>query len=132
MVTQHSEQFDKIAKACGNRYKAVRWLARRTLELEEQTKDYHIAESKMITWALTGKCPYSDSQLAMRKHIYEIDNLSEILEFVLDDEISNSVRTFYILSVKNKKLTLCDNYELGENRLERVNILLRMAWYNFK
>lgn len=125
-------EFNKLAEACGNRYVAVKWLSKQARKLYKEKSCYKISESKMITWALTGKCPYSDSQLAMRKHVCEIDNLSEILEFVSDKEISNSVRTFYILSVKNKKLTLCDNYELGENRLERVNILLRMAWYNFK
>lgn len=125
-------EFEKLAEACGNRYAAIKWLSKQTRKLYKEKSCYKISEAKMLTWALTGKCPYSDSQLALRKHIYEIDNLSEILEFVTDKEVINSVRTFYILSVRNKKLTLCDTNDLGENRLARVNILLRMAWYNFK
>lgn len=132
MEIQHSEQFEKIAKACGNRYTAIKWLARRTRELEEKTKDYHIAESKMITWALTGQCPYSDVQLERRKHLAKVDHLSEILEFVTDKEVKDEVITFYKLSVRQKGLQLCDRVELGSSRLSRINILLRMAWYHFK
>lgn len=123
--------FDRIEEACGSRYVAIQWLTKETRRLEELTKHYNIPESKMITWALTGECPYSDVELEIRRRPTLLDRVDDLLEFVDDYEVKQQVRTFYKLSVKNKGLTLCDRVELGESRLSRVNILLRMAWNNF-
>ena len=131
MEIQRLIEFNKIEEACGSRYVAIQWLTRETRRLEELTKNYNIPESKMITWALTGICPYSNFQLECRKRPKQIDHLDELLEFVLDDEVKGAVCTFYKLSVRRKRLLLCDRVELGESRLSRVNILLRMAWNNF-
>ena len=130
MEIQRLIEFNKIEEACGNRYVAVQWLTRETRRLEKITKDYNIPESKMITWALTGYCPYSIHQLECRKRPDHLDHLDELLEFVLDEKVKEAVCTFYKLSVKHKRLILCDLADLGESRVSRVNILLRMAWNN--
>lgn len=125
-------EFEKLAEACGNRYVAIQWLSRESRKLFEENKDYRILESKMLSWALTGECPYSETQLARRKFVNKLDNVDELLEYVTDEEVEQEVRTFYKASVKNRKLILCDRDDLGRSRLSRVNILLRMAWANFK
>lgn len=132
METQHTiSEFERLADACGNRYFAIQWVTKLTRKLEEHTKNYNIPESKMITWALTGQCPYSDFEFDQRKRPDLLDRVNDLLEFVSDDEVKQEVRTFYKLSVKHRKLTLCDRVDLGRSRLSRVNILLRMAWNNF-
>lgn len=123
--------FQKIEEACGSRYVAIQWVVKETRRLEHLTRHYNIPESKMITWALTGQCPYSKNQLQYRKISKKTDHLDDLLEYVLDEEVKQQVFTFYKLSVKSKRLQLCDRVDLGESRLSRVNILLRMAWNHF-
>lgn len=132
METQYTTtDFDKLEKAFGNRYAAVMWLAEETRRLENLTKRYNIPESKMITWALTGKCPYSDLEMELRKKPKLNDKLDLILEYVTDTEVKDAVKLNYKLSVRNRRLILCNNADLGEHRVVRVNILLQMAWNNF-
>ena len=126
-------EFNKLADACGSSYAAVRWLSKESRRLGVENSCYHILESKLLTWALTGKCPYTRSQLAFRKLAWREhqDDLEDILEFVSDEDVADLVRSNYSKSVKNRHLTLCDHADLGESRLNRANILLRMAWYQF-
>lgn len=131
METQYTVEFDKLEEACGSRYVAIQWLTKETRRLEDLTKDYNIPESRMISWALTGQCPYSDLELQHRKRPDKLDKVGELLEYVTDVEVKQQVILCYKQSVRNKGLKLCDNHDLGEYRLSRVNILLRMAWNNF-
>ena len=57
---------DELSQKCGNKYLAVKFLAKAARKLGEEKKDYHISESKLLQWVLTGQCPYSDAQLEMR------------------------------------------------------------------
>lgn len=131
METLNLCEFNKLAEACGNRYVAIKWLSSETRRLFAKNRNYSLLESRVLTWALTGTCPYSRFELERRNISHKVDHIDELLEFVLDEDVCNEVRTFYKISVKNKQLTLCDRVDLGESRLERTNILLRMAWYNF-
>lgn len=128
MGIQDLTRFSILAEACESRYVAVRWLAKASRQLSAEYIDYELLESKLLTWLITGECPYTVYEMDMRKLLKRVDALDDLLEYVTDEEVETQVRLFYKKSIKNKKLTLCDKDDLGSSRLSRVNILLRMAW----
>lgn len=133
MVTTEFEAFNKIEQACGNRYMAIMLLAKAARNLGNKFHSACICESKLIQWILTGSCPYSKSKLETRKIISEtIDDIEDQLEFVDDEIVRQEVIKQYKQSIKNKRLTLCNNTDISEGKTARINILLRMIWYHFK
>lgn len=128
MGIQDLSRFNILSEACGSRYVAVRWLAKAARQLGTEYSDYELLESKLLTWLITGQCPYTTYEMDMRKLLRKVDTIDDLLEYVTDEEVEEQVRLFYRKSIRNKRLTLCDNDDLGSSRLSRVNILLRMAW----
>ena len=130
MVTEDLYRFEQIANSVGNRYSAVQYIALQARKLGIAKRDYHIFESKLIQWVLTGSCPYTESEMERRRIASDYDGLSALLEWVDDKEVNKEVRTLYSESVRNRRLTYCERTDLSKGKVTRVNILLRMAWYS--
>ena len=130
MVIDDLYNFDKLVEACGNRYLAVMFLSESARKLGEEKKEYHISESKLLQWVLTGHCPYSEAQLELMKEKRSNEGLDTILCWVTDKQVTNEVRFLYKKSVRNHKLTYSNNTNLSASKCDRVNILLRMIWYS--
>lgn len=132
MEILNNAQFNEFAEACGNRYLALQLFSEAVRKLESQYAECRIPESKFLTWVLTGQAPYSESKLEYRRYMNskasEIDN---ILCQILDKRISDKVTLYYKRSVRNRHLTLCEDDKLSQPELDKINILLRMIWYNF-
>ena len=132
MVTNDLKKLHKIEEACGNRYLAINMLSKSTRNLSNKTKDYHLLDSKLLEWVITGNAPYSTEILELRKLRYStIDDLEDILLEVSDEEVVEAVKHSYSVSINNRKLTLCTDSSLSKAKQSRANILLRMIWYNF-
>ncbi len=129
MFNENLALFNELARACGNRYLAVKFLAQKSRILGKQTEGI-VLESKLISWALTGIQPYDDKELEKRKYFdSDIAQLEDYLCYVDDEEICEQVRKYYKLSVRNKHVTLDASNTLDEYRQMRVNVILRMIWY---
>lgn len=130
MVIDDLYNFDKLVEACGNRYLAVMFISESARKLGQQRKEYRISESKLIQWILTGNCPYTDNQLESMKIKQCDEGVETILCWVSDKEVAKEVKFLYKRSVHNHKLVYSTNTKLGQNRIDRANILLRMIWYS--
>jgi len=129
MLESSLKEFNKLAEACGNRYLAIKYLSHQSRILGHQSKG-SVNESKLISWALTGKCPYSKEELEQRQFIdVDIAELENYLCYVDDKEVATQVRTYYRKSVRNKRIVLDTSQTLDLYRQMRVNIILRMIWY---
>lgn len=130
MVIDDLYTFDELSKSLGSRYLAVTFIAKQSRRLAETNKDYKILESKLIQWVITGNCPYTESQLNSRKIVSNNSEIDELLCWVNDKDVVDEVRRLYKLSVQNRTLIMCENSSLSIGKTNRVNILLRMAWYS--
>lgn len=130
MVTKDFNRFDELAESCGNRYLAVRFIAKYSRSLGKQYHEYHIFESKLIQWVITGRCPYIESDMLKRKIHIDDDKVEDFLSWVTDIEVADEVIKLYKKSVNRKHLLICNNNRLGQSRKSRVNVLLRMLWYS--
>lgn len=129
MNALHFKRFNDLVESCGNRYLAVRLVAQWARGFESQYPDSALMESKLIDWVVTGKCPYSNWELATRHRLDDDDELEELLCGVMDEDIVSEVRKMYKLSVRAGKLLLSTNKQLSVGELTRTNVLLRMVWY---
>ena len=126
------KQFDKIADALGSRYAAVRYVSSLARTRSSESK-YHIQESEAITWILTGKEPKYRKRLYMDPMKYtDVCILEEILEYVDDREICESVSSSYEASLENRHLIYVYQEGLSQSQQARVRILTRMVWYNIE
>ena len=120
----------ELENRCGNRYLAVKFLYSAARKLGKKKKEYHISESKLIQWVISGECPYTDAQLELMRRNTDDDCLNETLSWVSDKEVADRVRMLYRESVRNRRLTYCNDKEVSEGRITRINVLLRMIWYS--
>lgn len=130
MEIKDLDRFRELAESCGNQYLAINLISRWARELGDQYADCQIDESKLLQWVITGHCPYLESELAYRRIRNDDSTLNDILEWVTDNEISDEVRDLYRLSVKQKHIVYCIRADFNQSQIDRVNILLRMAWYS--
>ena len=130
MVIDDLYNFDKLVEACGNRYLAVMFLSESARKLGKIKKEYHLFESKLLQWVLTGQCPYTEIQLESMKERHNSEGLDAILCWVADKQVSDEVRFLYKKSIKNRRITYSTNENLSTSKCDRANILLRMVWYS--
>ena len=130
MVIKELERFQELAESFGNKYLAVKLVSFWARDLGIENKDYHIIESKLIEWVITGKCPYTEKQLERRKVLEDPDGVEEFLCWVSDKRVSDYVKCLYKKSVRCRHLILCqgDN-TLTQGQIRRINILIRMLWW---
>lgn len=130
MVIDDVRRFEEISSVVGNRYQAVNLISKMARKLGRANSDYQISEPQLIQWVLTGECPYTKSQLELRRLVAKNCDLDDILAWVDDLEVCRAVETTYSESLKQRKLLEFIDNGLGTFRTQRVNILLRIAWYS--
>lgn len=119
--------FNKLADQVGNRYLAVKFLARASRNLA-RNYDVCALESELLTWALTGDLPDLTQRKYQSLRSQEIYNLYDTMSYVQDKEVVDTVVEGYKQSVKAHHLLYHQNPSLDEYRQGRANILLRMVW----
>ena len=122
--------FTELSKACGNQYLAVKFIAESARKLGSTNKQYHISESKLIEWVLTGRCPYTEWELQRRLHSFSDKALEDTLCWVSDKQICSMVRRYYKKSLRLHHLNICEDATIPQSKIDRVNVLLRMIWYS--
>lgn len=130
MVTEDLYRFEHLSEKLGNRYLAVRFISSSARSLGVEKKEYHIAESKLIQWILTGHCPYTEKQLQSRRAVSDDDGVDDFLSWVSDQDIVDEVKSLYKSSVKMHSIVYCKNNKFNQGQIDRINILLRMIWYS--
>ena len=134
MWSRDGSAFEQLAERCGNRYLATMYVAKQSRALFHALSEKYsvnLIESHVISWALTGEVP-SIAELHLRpSNSYEIDNILDFLCYIEDEEIKKKVIRQYKLSVKSKHLVYIKEKSMNIYQKDRINILLRMIWYNF-
>ena len=130
MVISDFKLFQEFEKSCGNKYLAVKFIASAARKLGKEKSKYHITESKLIQWVLTGECPYTRAQMEAMYRDPSEDKIDEVLCWISDDAVSNRVRKLYKESIRNRHLIMCEDTNISKSRVDRINILLRMIWFS--
>lgn len=129
-MEQLSQQqaFNKLAEALGSPFAASNYLAKLARKLLIDNNN-QILQSQAITWALTGEKPkYTTHKLNVNlNQMYGID---DILCYIDDKDIHDSVEQSYEKSLKAKHLIYFYSEGLNEYDKGRVRILLRLIWFN--
>lgn len=123
-------EFDALADKLGSTYAAVNYIAKSARQKRKQV-DNRILESEAITWALTGIQP----KLRRVCKVAEwgtLNYLDEVLSYVDDENVAQSVRESYSESAKVHHLIYCYHSDLNESQKSRVRVLTRMIWYNIQ
>lgn len=122
-------EFDQLADKLGSPFSAIHYISQSARKKREEV-DYSILESEAITWVLTGVAP----KLRARHRFNRLSMplIDELLSYVDDEEVSQSVRTSYEESMKAHHLIYHYHNNLDDNRKSRVRILTRMIWYNIE
>lgn len=124
-------KFLDFVEDCGNPYYAVNQI---TAWVRDVLKKYdnHLLASEVISWVVRGEKPISVDRTSdeLDKHIKRVQksNLEELLCYVDDEEVCNSVRMSYECSIKNKELSFIYGNVLDEPRQARIRILMRILW----
>ena len=133
------DSFDELARNIGNRYAAVRFISKQTHKLSIRYH-YEIIDSQLISWILTGIKPKSviryESQIKIENRIRSLSDreitsvLDEILCYVDDSNICDSVRCSIIKSKELHHLIYVYKNIQNESQMARVRILTRMVWHS--
>lgn len=125
------DRFNQLAEVLGSPYAAVNYLANLARKLLIDNNN-QILESQAITWALTGEAPKIERKKITKVDTSNMCGIDEVLCYVDDDEVCESVRNSYHQSLKSHHLIYCYHNSLDEYRKARVRILVRMIWYNIQ
>ena len=124
------QRFNQLVDTLGSPYAATNYLARLARKLLVDN-DNRLLESEAITWALTGEKP----KLHRKRADYSLPSMEivdEVLCYVDDEDVCESVKDSYNKSLQAKHLIYCYSHELTEYQRSRVRILMRMIWYNIQ
>lgn len=124
-------EFDALADKMGSPFAAINYIAK-SARVKRQQVDNRILESEAITWALTGIQPQLRERVHTVDEWYNISYLDEVLSYVDDEQVADSVRESYSESARTHHLIYCYHSSLDESRKARVRVLTRMIWYNIQ
>ena len=127
-----NEHFNEIvSKFNGNRYQAVQYIQKQSRKLLEYT-DNRITDSEAITWVLTGEKPDYESRKTFNEITakYEDAYVDEILCYIDDKQVCESIRLSISKSKKSKNLVYRYAKGLDESKKSRVRVVTRIIWYN--
>lgn len=127
-----NEHFNEIvSKFNGNRYQAVQYIQKQSRKLLEYT-DNRITDSEAITWVLTGEKPDYESRKTFNEITakYEDAYVDEILCYIDDKQVCESIRLSISKSKKSKNLVYRYTKGLDESKKSRVRVVTRIIWYN--
>lgn len=121
------DEFKQLEEKLGSKYLAINYVSTLARKLKKSVDDC-ISESEAITWALTGEKP----EIRKKTNYIDYSSLDEVLCYVDDVDVCESVRMSYMKSLKEKHLLY--RYKEGINYYQkaRVRILVRMVWYNME
>lgn len=128
----YNEHFNEIvSKFNGNRYQAVQYIQKQSRKLLEYT-DNRITDSEAITWVLTGEKPDYESRKTFNEITakYEDAYVDEILCYIDDKQVCESIRLSISKSKKSKNLVYRYTKGLDESKKSRVRVVTRIIWYN--
>lgn len=125
------KEFDALAAALGSPYAAVNYIAKSARKKLKESNN-GILESQAISWVLTGKEPKVHRRMPVYNSSLNIPYVDEVLCYVDDEEVCESVRESYNESLLAHHLIYCYHNNLDEFRKSRVRILTRMIWYNIQ
>ena len=127
-----NEHFNEIvSKFNGNRYQAVQYIQKQSRKFLEYT-DNRITDSEAITWVLTGEKPDYESRKTFNEITakYEDAYVDEILCYIDDKQVCESIRLSISKSKKSKNLVYRYTKGLDESKKSRVRVVTRIIWYN--
>ena len=126
-------RFNVIAEALGSRFAAVNYVSSLARKLCLDTNN-EVLQSQAITWAITGEKPaYTTHKISIDKLNQEYQySLDEVLCYVDNEEVCDSVRLSYNKSLEAHHLIYLYSDGLSEYDKPRVRILLRIIWYNLQ
>lgn len=125
------KEFDALAAALGSPYAAVNYISKAARRKMKQHNNI-ILESEAISWVLTGEEPRARKCKSLYDISHDLPYLEEILCYVDDEDVCESVRESYKESLGAHHLIYCYHNNLDEFRKSRVRILTRMIWYNIQ
>lgn len=127
---EDSRAFQLLVEKFGSTYKATVYLMRKSRMLADKT-DNLILHSEAITWALRGEKPgvLKDLDHLPKRVDYKNLYIDEILSYVDDKDVCQSVRDSFYYSRKAKNLVYIYDKVLEPTRQARVRILVRLIWY---
>lgn len=132
MWIEDKQRFEDLAYKCGNVYLATNYIAKAARQLDSSLP-VHFLESNLLSWALYGHYPPKSAVSArINNSDPDIASLEDYLCYVDDEDVCKSVRECYRKSIQSRHLVYCTNKQLNSYQLERVNIILRMIWYQFE
>lgn len=125
------DQLKPFIKLCGNKYAATRYVAKEARKLAEEY-DNVISHAEALTWVLTGEIPkdilsYYQDMVKLKRH-RSLSAAYELIEYVLDEDIKESVVESYIRSLRAGHLIYYYHGVYDEYKQARVRILTRMVW----
>lgn len=124
-------EFDALAEKLGSPFAAVNFVAK-SARARRQSVDNRILESEAITWVVTGIQPKLRNKMPDINQLGNVSYLDEVLSYVDDEQVVESVRASYCESTKAHHLIYCYHNSLDDNRKARVRVLTRMVWYNIR
>ena len=127
-----NEHFNEIvSKFNGNRYQAVQYIQKQSRKFLEYT-DNRITDSEAITWVLTGEKPDYESRKTFNEITakYEDAYVDEILCYIDDKQVCESIRLSISKSKKSKNLVYRYTKGLDESKKSRVRVVTRIISYN--
>lgn len=127
------EAFEHIVnnRCGGSTYQAIQHLSKVARKKLKEV-DNNIQDSQALTWALTGLEPDVKQNMKDKvyhsKKFYQEEYMDDMLCYVDDEEVCESVRESFRASKKVNHLIYVYNHTLDEHRKSRVRILTRMVW----
>lgn len=121
-----------VSQCGGNPFEACRVISEKASWLVKVTRGTADA-SEGVTWALTGKLP-NNLKKRMENHMKlespRTSYMVNLLSYVDDDDVVESVKQSYDQSVAIDSLTFYYPVKLTTGQKARVRVLTRMCWEN--
>lgn len=127
MWKEDNKHVTRLVDQCGSTFAAANLAAKTARNLMKGTND-QLLDSKVLSWAITGKKPDVTESKAYHKKDFGWECLRDMLCYVDDEDVRQSVTDSYRASRRARHLIYCYNSGLDEPRRSRVRILTRMAW----
>lgn len=134
MTYDEIHAMDALSDQYGSPYAAANAAANAARDLVK-LYDNKILDSEAISWCITGEAPkilatmQSNKSIPYERYVsYQID---ELLNYVEDPDVVESVRISFRESTIARHLIYVYNSRMDEPRRTRVRVLTRMIWYEF-
>ena len=116
----------------GNKFQACNLIACTADKLLKLTQN-SVSESEAVSWATTGVAP-NNLRERRRQHMLlsapKTKYMTNLLSYVDDDKVRESVQESFSQSVRLGRLTFYYPFKLSSGQKQRVRVLTRMCWHN--